>query len=187
MQSIFRETFTRHLDKLDAVVASERMDPGFDADDSRRRDRVTDWVYRLRETRGNGASVDERSRNAMLAEGMSEADVGEVAAMIAVMQHQNLAAERTAPALPEAILFESRRHGLVVQHGEVTVLGFGRRDVADGLQEPAVVEPIHPLEGCELDGLEVAPRSASMDNLGLVEAIDRFGEGVVVRVADAAD
>jgi hypothetical protein len=26
-----------------------------------------------------------------------------------------------------------------------------------------------------------------MDDLGLVEAIDRFGEGVVVRVADAAD
>jgi hypothetical protein len=54
---------------------------------------VTGWVYRLLETRGNWASVDERSRTAMLAEGMSEADIGEVASMIAVMQRQNLAVE----------------------------------------------------------------------------------------------
>ena len=65
--------------------------------------------------------------------------------------------------------------------------GFGRRDEADGLQKPAIVEPVHPLEGCELDGLEVAPRASSMDDLSLVEAVDRFGEGVVVRIADAAD
>ena len=84
-------------------------------------------------------------------------------------------------------MFESRGHGCVVQHGEVAFLGLGRRDEADGLQQPAIVEPIHPLEGCELDGLEVTPRSASMDDLSLVEAIDRLGEGVVVRVADAAD
>ena len=32
-----------------------------------------------------------------------------------------------------------------------------------------------------------APRSAPMDDLGLVEAVDRFGESVVVGVADAAD
>ena len=89
--------------------------------------------------------------------------------------------------MPEAILFESRGHGWVVQHGEVALLGFGRRDEADGLQKPAIVEPVHPLEGCELDGLEGAPRSPSMDDLSLVEAVDRFGEGVVVRVADAAD
>ena len=84
-------------------------------------------------------------------------------------------------------MFGSRGHGCVVQHGEVAFLGFGRRDEADGLQKPAVVEPVHPLEGRELDGLEVAPRSSSMDDLNLVEAVDRFGEGIVVRVADAAD
>jgi hypothetical protein len=48
--------------------------------------------------------------------------------------------------LPEAILFESRGHGFIVQHGEVAFLGFGRRDEADGLQKPAIVEPVHPLE-----------------------------------------
>src|SRR3984957_2154983 len=56
-----------------------------------------------------------------------------------------------------------------------------------GLQKPPIVEPVHPLESCELDGLEVAPRSTSMDDLSLVEAVNRFGEGVVVRVADAAE
>ena len=75
-------------------------------------------------------------------------------------------------------MFESPGHGFVVQHGEVAFLGFGRRDEAEGLQKPAIVEPVHPLEGCELDGLEVAPWASSMDDLSLVEAVDRFGEGV---------
>ena len=75
-------------------------------------------------------------------------------------------------------MFESRGHGCVDQHGEVAFLGFGRGDEADGLQKPAIVEPVHPLERCELDSLEVAPGSTSMDDLSLVEAVDRFGEGV---------
>ena len=78
-------------------------------------------------------------------------------------------------------MFESRGHGWVVQHGEVALLGFGRRDEADGFQKPAIVEPVHPLEGSELDGLEGAPRSPSMDDLGLVEAVDRLGQRVVVK------
>jgi hypothetical protein len=82
-------------------------------------------------------------------------------------------------------VFGSRGHSWVDQHGEVAFLGFGRRDVADGLQEPAIVEPVHPLEGRELDGLEVPPGPTTMNDLSLVEAIDRLGEGVVVRVADA--
>ena len=51
-----------------------------------------------------------------------------------------------------------------------------------------LLNQIHPLEGCELDGLEGAPRSPSMDDLSFVEAVDRLGQrAVVVRVADAAD
>jgi hypothetical protein len=30
------------------------------------------------------------------------------------------------------------------------LLGFGRRDVADRLQEPLVVEPVHPFQGRRL-------------------------------------
>lgn len=58
------------------------------------------------------------------------------------------------PGLPEAGWFESRRHGWLFQYGVVALLGFGRRKVADGLQEPPVVEPIHPFEGGELDRRE---------------------------------
>ena len=32
----------------------------------------------------------------------------------------------------------------------------GRRHVADGFKQPAMIEPIHPIERGELDGLEVA-------------------------------
>jgi len=35
----------------------------------------------------------------------------------------------------------------LLQRGVVALLGFGRRYVADGLQEPSVVEPIDPFEG----------------------------------------
>ncbi len=37
------------------------------------------------------------------------------------------------------------------------------------------------------DGLEVAPRSATVDDLGLERAVDRLREGVVVAIADAAE
>ncbi len=74
-----------------------------------------------------------------------------------------------------------------MQHGVVALLGFGRGDVSDGLQEPSVVEPIDPFEGGELDGLEAAPWPAPMDHLGLVETVDGFGEGIVIGISDTAD
>jgi hypothetical protein len=75
-------------------------------------------------------------------------------------------------------LFESRGHGWLSQHSVVALLGFSRRDVADGLQQPAIVEPVHPFQRRELDGLERAPWSTSVDHLGLVETVDRFGESI---------
>jgi hypothetical protein len=39
----------------------------------------------------------------------------------------------------------------------------------------------------ELDGFERAPGPSAMDHLGLVEAVDGLGQGVVVAVADATD
>ena len=67
------------------------------------------------------------------------------------------------------------------------MLGFGRRDVADGLQEPVVVEPVHPFQRRELDGFEAAPWPAPVDHLGLVEAVDGFGERIVIGISDTAD
>ena len=75
----------------------------------------------------------------------------------------------------------------MLQQGVVAFLGFCRRDVADGLQEPPVVEPVHPFQGCELDGLERAPRPAPMNDLGFVQTVDGLGESIVVAVSDAAD
>ena len=65
--------------------------------------------------------------------------------------------------------------------------GFSRRDMADRLQKPAVVEPVDPFERGVLDRLQRSPRPAPMDHLGFVEPVDRLGECVVVAVADAAD
>ena len=70
------------------------------------------------------------------------------------------------PRFPEAVSFESRRHSWSVQRGVVALLSLGRRDVADGLQQPAIVKPIDPFQRCELDGVERPPRPAPMDDLG---------------------
>ena len=50
-----------------------------------------------------------------------------------------------------------------------------------------MIEPVDPFQRGELDGFEGSPRATAMDDFGLVEAVDRFGQGVVIAVADAAD
>ena len=59
-------------------------------------------------------------------------------------------------------------------------------DVADRLEEAAIVEPVHPFEGGELDGLDAAPRASTADDLGLEQADHSFGERVVVGIPDTA-
>ena len=66
-------------------------------------------------------------------------------------------------------------------------LGFGRRDGPDGFEQAAVVEPVHPVEGRIFDGFEAAPWATPMDNLGLEQPVDRFGQRVVIGIPDAAD
>src|SRR6202162_3667356 len=89
--------------------------------------------------------------------------------------------------MPEAISFESRCHGWPFEHSVVAVFGFCRGNVTNGLQQSAMVEPVDPFQGGELDGFERAPGPTPVDYLGLVEAVDGLGQGVVVAVADAAD
>jgi hypothetical protein len=60
-----------------------------------------------------------------------------------------------------------------------------RWEVADWLQQPAMVEPVDPLQGGVLDLVEAPPRAAS-DQLGLVQPDDRLGQGVVERVPAGA-
>ena len=65
--------------------------------------------------------------------------------------------------------------------------GLGRRPVCDRLEDPAVVEPVDPLEGCELHRFEAAPRASVSNHLGLVQPDDGLREGVVIRIANAPD
>ena len=66
------------------------------------------------------------------------------------------------------------------------LLKLNRWDVADRLQQSAVVEPIHSLEGREFHVFEVAPGTSRSDDLGFEESDNRFGQRVVVGVTDAA-
>lgn len=74
---------------------------------------------------------------------------------------------RTAPGLPEANFDQLRGHGFSFQSRVEVSLGFRRRDVSDGLEKTAVVEPVHPFQCGILDALEAAPRAAPVDDLRL--------------------
>ena len=60
------------------------------------------------------------------------------------------------------------------------MFGFGRRDVADRLEQPPVVEPVDPFQRGKLDGFKGAPWPTPMDHFGFVKAIDRLGQGIVI-------
>ena len=64
---------------------------------------------------------------------------------------------------------------------------FNGRHVADWLEEPAVVKSVDPFKRGILDGLGAAPRPAPMDHLGLEQAADGLGKGIVIAVSDTAD
>lgn len=91
---MFRIVFTRRLDKPEAVAARERAEDDFDPEKSRRSERVMGHVYRLLETRGRAAAVDERAAAQMAAQGMTPDEIAETALMLDLMQRQNVAAEK---------------------------------------------------------------------------------------------
>ena len=66
-------------------------------------------------------------------------------------------------------------------------LELGWWEMADGLQEPAVVEPVDPRQGGVLDLIKTLPGATPADQLGLVQADDRLGQRIVERVATRAD
>ena len=85
----------------------------------------------------------------------------------------------------EAIWFRSGRHrgDLTGEMPVVDCLSLGGWDVADGLEQAVVVEPGHPFERREFQRLVCLPWRSPMDQFGLVEAVDRFGQRGVVAVA----
>ena len=47
-------------------------------------------------------------------------------------------------------------------------LGLGRRDIADGREQAAVVEPVHPFQCRPFHVLQAGPRPLSVDHFSLV-------------------
>jgi len=74
-----------------------------------------------------------------------------------------------------------------LQLGIVAFLGLGRRHIADRLEEATIVEPVDPFESGELDCFQRTPWATSTDHLSLEQALDSFGEGIVVAIANATD
>ena len=89
--------------------------------------------------------------------------------------------------MPETVEIKLCGHGWGVQHGIEAGLGLGRRDVPDRLKDPPVVEPVDPFQRGEFHGLEGSPGSAPMNDLGLVEAVHRLGERIVVGISYTSD
>jgi hypothetical protein len=69
---------------------------------------------------------------------------------------------------------------LVLGSGSSVVIVFelGGWDVAEFAVEAAVVEPLDPGEGLELDVFGVAPGASPTDQLGLGEPVHRLGQRV---------
>jgi hypothetical protein len=60
------------------------------------------------------------------------------------------------------------------------------RDVVEGSVKPLGVEPVHPTERGELDVVDAAPGALLADQLGLVEAVGRLGQSIVVECSPMA-
>ena len=69
----------------------------------------------------------------------------------------------------------------------VQVFELGRRDAAEVVEDASVVEPVDTFESGEFEIVEAAPGSLVANQSGLVEAVDRLGERVVIRIASGPD
>jgi hypothetical protein len=68
--------------------------------------------------------------------------------------------------------------GVIVGHFELN-----RWHVVERFVDASVVEPINVVERGPFDLFDVAPGSFAMDEFGLVETVEAFGEGIVIGVA----
>lgn len=83
-------------------------------------------------------------------------------------------------------MLESRPHGGPSELTIVSCFGFGGWNVADRPEQAAVIEPVDPFERRQFDGLQIAPRTAFMNDFRLVQTVNRLGQRIVVRVANTA-
>lgn len=59
--------------------------------------------------------------------------------------------------------------------------------VAQSLMQPGGVPPVHPPHRGQLHGLDGLPDPLGVDQLGLLEAVDRFGQGIIVGIPNRTD
>jgi hypothetical protein len=64
-------------------------------------------------------------------------------------------------------LVRVRRPRLAPRLGIIAGFRLGRRHVANGFEQAAIVEPLDPLQRGELDGFEGSPRTPTMDTSAL--------------------
>lgn len=83
-------------------------------------------------------------------------------------------------------MLESRPDGGPSEFRIISGFRLGRWNVADGAEQPTNVEPVHPFERRHFNGLQIAPRPEAMNHFGLVQAVDRLSQRVIVGVAHAA-
>jgi hypothetical protein len=62
-----------------------------------------------------------------------------------------------------------------------------RWNISDRFQKATMVEPPHPLEGCEFDILEGPPWPPFSNGLRLEKPDDGLGQGVIVGITLTAD
>jgi len=67
------------------------------------------------------------------------------------------------------------------------VVGLGGGYVSDGTEEAMIVAPVPSPQRRHFDGSEAWPGSLTPDDLGLEQAVDGLGQGIVVGISDAAD
>jgi hypothetical protein len=64
---------------------------------------------------------------------------------------------------------------------------FGGWDVSDRLEQTAVIEPVDPFQRRQFDRLRAAARAAAIDHLGPEQAVDGFGERIVLTIFHTAN
>jgi hypothetical protein len=81
---------------------------------------------------------------------------------------------------PETFWCENSAGGCSPVLSVIGSLQIDRWDVAAVFVEAAVVEPVDPFDSGQLDLIDGAPRLAGLDQFGFVQAVDGFGQRVVI-------
>src|SRR6478752_7166520 len=64
---------------------------------------------------------------------------------------------------------------------------FSRRHLSAIFIEPPVVKPVQICRGFCLDVIRIPPRPPRLDQLRLEQSIDRFGQRIIMRIANRPD